>query len=82
MYQTILVFAVISETYLVLHQDGDTAMSLAKSGEVLERLNWASIQHHKKGTTRTYKVSMFRIHSHVLENLLYVHNDRSPLWAW
>ena len=78
MYQTNLVIVVMSEAFIVLHQDGDTAMSLAKSSghhEVMELLHRA---HQKKGTILTYRVSMFRIHAHVLENLLYVRNDRSP----
>jgi len=71
----------MSETYIVLHQDGDTAMFLAESGghhEVVELIK----EYQKKGTIRTYKVSMFRMHSHVLENISYVRNERSPLWAW
>ena len=76
MYQTCLAIVVTSETIFVLHQDGDTAMSLAKSRghiKVVELL--------KKGITLTYKLPMFRIQSHVMEKLLYVHNEEvlSPI---
>lgn len=81
MYQTNLVIAVMSEAYIALHQDGDTAMFLAKSGGHHEVVELIHKEYQKKGTILPYKVSMFRIHFHVLENFLYVCNDRSPLWA-